>query len=251
VAIASAGPSSPALTASWIRPKAKATVKTTKLELAAKVIGAVSVHFRAEAADGSFAGCRSTKPTKDVWSCTIDLLAKGFAPGALTVSFEVQDPAGLTLRMLAPTRLVNYHVPPPKPITKFTVLPEPPPDEDTDTGIGTEVDKITWTSPPGYATEFRLYGVQGCLNASKAHDGDPCLVQNMSLPAKSLEFIKKVRGSARSMTLTNTYTASDSCGVMFWCGDYGSLVMSAYNDYGHSTFAIVATQEVCWNCIGP
>lgn len=37
---------------------------------------------------------------------------------------------------------------------------------------------------------------------------------------------------------------------MFWCEAYGSLVLGAYNEFGHSRFAIVATQNVCWQCLG-
>jgi len=224
-------------------------VKTTKVELAAKAPEAASVAFTVEASDGSRAGCRSTKATDDVWSCTIDLLDGGIAPGELTASFEVDDRAGRTLHDLAPARPISYRVAPPRPTTTFKVLPFEDPGEDT--GMGTERDKITWTSPAGYATEFRLYGVVGCLQSSRANDGKPCLVEGMSLPAGSLELIKKARGDARSMTLETEYTASDACGLMFWCGDYGALVMSAYNAHGHSRFAIVASMDVCWACFGP
>jgi hypothetical protein len=246
----SAGPSAAAATAAWVRPEAKAVIKTTDLELAATAVRAASVAFRVEAADGSVAGCRSTKPAKNVWSCTIDLLDKGIVPGALTASFDVEDRAGLTLVDLAPERAISYRVAPPMPATKYTVLPDLAFDAHGDTGIAAEIDKVTWTSPAGYATEFRLYGVIGCLNESARTDGDPCVVERMSLPAKSLELIKKVGGGTRSITLTNRYTASESCGVTFWCGTYGALVLSAYNDYGHSRFAIVAAQDVCWMC-GP
>ncbi|MEO5939839.1 MAG: hypothetical protein ABIZ72_02870 [Candidatus Limnocylindrales bacterium] len=244
----SASSAGAAMSAAWIGPKAKAVIKTTSLELAAKAVGIASVAFKIEAADGSFAGCRSTKPANGIWTCTIDLLDKGIVPGALIASFDVTDLASNTIHALAPERALSYQVAPPRPTTTFTASAGP---GDGDTGGGTEIDKITWTSPPGYATEFRLYGLIGCLNQSPQTDGKPCLVAGMSLPAGGLELIRKAGGQSRSMTLTTQYTADDSCGLAFWCGTYGALVLSAYNAYGHSKFAIVASQTVCWECFGP
>jgi len=226
-------------------------IKKTDLELAAKAVAVRSIEFRVEAADGSFAGCRTSQPADGVWSCTVDLLAKGIAPSDLTVSLDVEDLSGAIIHDLVPDRKVGYHVPPPKPVTTFTVLPDRPSDADADTGMGIERDKIAWTSPDGYATEFRLYGVIGCPNASPETDGAACLVEHTSLPSGSLDLIKKAGSRSRSMTLETTFTPDASCGVMFWCGTYGALVLSAYNAYGHSKFAIVATENVCWECAGP
>src|SRR5215208_6050769 len=49
----STAPSSAPASASWVRPKAKAIVKTMKVELAAKAAEAASVAFTVEARDGS------------------------------------------------------------------------------------------------------------------------------------------------------------------------------------------------------
>jgi hypothetical protein len=58
-------------------------------------------------------------------------------------------------------------------------------------------------------------------------------------------------GSTRSVTLTHTIPEGE-CGGTIWCGaahgDFGALVLGAYNAYGQSTFAIVLSTDVCYQC---
>jgi hypothetical protein len=74
----------------------------------------------------------------------------------------------------------------------------------------------------------------------------------MSLPKGTLELIKKMSGSTRSATLTHTISEGE-CGATIWCGaaqgDYGALVLGVYNAYGQSTFGIVLSTDVCYQCV--
>lgn len=202
------------------------------------------VAFKVAWSGGSFAGCSATKATPGgTWSCTADLLRFGVPPGALKVSFDVLDATGKVIKGLAPTRSITYAVVPPKPVTTYRVVSS----KTTSDGAQTEVDRITWTEPVGYATEFRLYGVTGCLNYSKATDGQPCLVEHMPLPAKNLVLIKKVSGTTRSIVLKHTWVG-ELCGDTLWCDSFDSLVLGAYNAYGQSVLAIPISTPVCFEC---
>jgi hypothetical protein len=196
-------PSRAALTASWVRPAVKSKLKTYRLDLAAKTVGpAAAVTFKVAWSGGSFAGCRANEPTADhVWSCSADLLGFGTPPGNLDLSFEVLDSDGTVAKDLAPARSITYAIVPPKPVATYRVVSNKATTDGTRT---IETDKVTWLEPAGYATEFRLYGFHGCPNDSKKTDGQPCLVEHMKIPANSLELVKKVSGSARSMTLKHT-----------------------------------------------
>jgi len=237
---------SDALAAFWIKPADNSTVKAYRLDLAATTAGdgATQVEFKVQWLSGSFGGCSATQPTTDrTWSCTVDLLMLGVPPGRLKVSFDVLDASGTATAGLAPARTITYVVAPPRPETKYTQVSV----KYRSDGSRVEVDKITWTEPKDYATEFRLYGVIGCPNESEATDGQPCVVEHMQLPLGSLKLIKKVDGTTRSMVLTHTITA-ELCGPSLWCGDFGALVLGAYNRYGQSIFAIPVSSDVCYGC---
>jgi hypothetical protein len=259
-AVGAGGPGSPAaspsawptitpLSASWVKPAADAKVTDSKLELTASTVGVASgVTFKV-AWSGSFAGCSTKKPsTSGTWSCTLDLLKAGVPPGTLNASFDVLDASGKASTNLAPTRTITYAAVPPKPVTTWKVVSEK---YAANGSSYVETDKLTWTEPAGYASEFRLYGVKGCPNASSKTDGQPCLVEHTSLPKGSLELVKKMGGATRSVTLTHTIPEGE-CGGTIWCGaahgDFGALVLAAYNAYGQSTFAIVLSTDVCFQC---
>jgi hypothetical protein len=239
------------LSASWVKPAADATIKDYKLDLAATTVGVASeVTFKVGWSTGSFAGCSSEKPSSaGTWSCTVDLLKAGVPPGKLKASFDVLDRSGKSSANLAPSRTITYAAAPPKPVTTYKVVSQ----KYASNGSSyVETDKLTWTEPAGYATEFRLYGVKGCPNASSKTDGQACLVENMSLPKGTLELVKKMSGSTRSVTLTHTIPEGE-CGGTIWCGaaqgDFGALVLGAYNAYGQSVFAIVLSTDVCYQCV--
>ena len=245
----SAWPTITPLSASWVKPAADANVTDYKLELMASTVGVASgVTFKVSWS-GSFAGCSAKKPsTSGTWSCTVDLLKTGVPPGKLDASFDVLDASGKAATNLAPNRSITYAAVPPKPVTTYKMVSE----KAAADGLSTvQTDKLTWTEPAGYASEFRLYGVKGCPNASSKTDGQPCLVEHMSLPKGSLELVKKMSGSTRSVTLTHTIPEGE-CGGTIWCGathgDFGALVLAAYNAYGQSTFAIVLSTDVCYDC---
>lgn len=234
------------MAASWIKPAADATVKAYELAVAAKTAGGspTQVAFKVEWSGGSFAGCSATNPTSDgTWTCTADLLRLGVPPGALNLSFDVVDATGRITTDLAPDRSITYAVVPPRPVTTYKVVSS----KANSDGSVVEVDKITWTEPDDYATEFRLYGVIGCPNESEATDGQPCLVEHTALAAKDLKLIKSVDGKTRSIVLTNTIPP-DACGPSLWCSQFDALVLGAYNDFGQSIFAIPVSTTVCFGC---
>jgi hypothetical protein len=241
----SAWPTITPLSASWVKPAADAKVRDYKLELTASTVGVASEVTFKVAWSGSFAGCSAKKPSPaDTWSCTVDLLKSGVPPGKLTASFDVLDRSGKATTNLAPTRTITYAAVPPKPVTTYKVVSQ----KWNSTGSNyVEVDKITWVAPAGYATQFRLYGVKDCLNYSAKTNGQPCLVEHMKLPTKSLELIKTASGTTRSMTLKHTIEG-EMCGGTIWCGPFDSLVLRADNAYGQSTFAIVFSADVCYEC---
>ena len=235
------------LSASWLKPAADATVKDYQLDLAASTVGVASeVTFKVAWSTGSFAGCSTKKPSSaGTWSCTVDLLKGGVPPGKLKASFDVLDPSGKASTNLAPTRTITYAAVPPKPVTTWKVVSQ----KWSSSGSSyVEIDKLTWVEPAGYATQFRLYGVKGCPNYSAKTNGQPCLVEHMKLPAKSLELIKTASGTTRSMTLKHTIDG-EMCGGTIWCGPFDSLVLRADNAYGQSVFAIVLSEDVCYQCV--
>ena len=260
-ALGSADPGSPAaspsawptitpLSASWVKPAADARITDYKIELTASTVGVASEVTFKLAWSGSFAGCSSKKPSSSgTWSCTVDLLKSGVPPGKLKASFDVLDQSGKASANLAPTRTITYAAVPPKPVTTYKVVSQ----KETSSGTSmVEIDKLTWTEPAGYATQFRLYGVKGCPNDSTKTDGQPCVVEHMKLPAKSLELIKTMSGSARSVTLTHTMPEGE-CGDPIWCGaphgSFSALLLRADNAYGQSTFAIVLSIDICHECV--
>ena len=198
----SAWPTLTPLSASWVKPAADAKIKDYKLELTASTVGVASEVTFKVAWSGSFAGCSAKKPSSaGTWSCTVDLLKAGVPPGKLKASFDVLDASGKASANLAPTRTITYAAVPPKPVTTYKVVSQK---WSSSGSSSVEIDKLTWTEPAGYATQFRLYGVKGCPNSSPKTNGQPCLVEHTKLPAKSLELIKTVSGSTRSITLTHT-----------------------------------------------
>jgi hypothetical protein len=245
----SAWPTLTPLSASWVKPAADAKITGYGLELTASTVGVASEVTFKVAWSGSFAGCSAKKRSAaGTWSCTVDLLKAGVPPGKLNASFDVLDAAGKASTNLAPTRTITYAAVPLKPVTTYKMVSA----KAAKDGLSTvQTDKITWTEPAGYASEFRLYGVKGCPNASSKTDGQPCLVEHTSLPKGSLELVKKMSGSTRSVTLTHTIPEGE-CGGTIWCGathgDFGALVLAAYNAYGQSTFAIVLSTDVCYEC---
>jgi hypothetical protein len=246
----SAWPTLTPLSASWVKPAADAKIKDYKLELTASTVGVASEVTFKVAWSGSFAGCSAKKPSSTgTWSCAVDLLKAGVPPGKLKASFDVLDASGKVSTNLAPTRTITYAAVPPKPVTTYKVVSQK---WSSSGSSSVEVDKLTWTEPAGYATQFRLYGVKGCPNSSPKTNGQPCLVEHTKLPAKSLELIKTMSGSTRSITLTHTIPGEE-CEAPIWCGaphgSFGALVLRADNAYGSSVFAIVLSGDVCYDCV--
>jgi hypothetical protein len=200
--------------------------------------------------NGSKTACTSAKPdSRGRWACSANLLKVGVAPGSIDLAAQAFNTNEQAIKGASDVRSLTYAVVPPRPgSVAMKVLSDDWADDDTHT----EVDSFTWTAPKGYANEFRLYGVTGCPNASSKTESEPCLVEHTSLDASEMKLLKKVGASARSMKL-RTVVAPGKCAEGFFCSPYRSLVLGAFNAYGQSVYAIVATQvnEECYECEGP
>ncbi len=127
---------------------------------------------------------------------------------------------------------------PPKPThTTFELVDE------TSAGNGTfkDVYRLTWSQPKGKVTQFLVYGVKDCLRESAQYDGKPCVVKGMSIPKKELVLLKKVPGDRR------TTTVSWKIGEI-GLPPYSAILIRAKNKAGNSTFTIVHSENVCWQC---
>ena len=200
--------------------------------------------------NGSKTACTSAKPdAHGRWVCSANLLKVGVAPGSIDLSAQAFNTSEQAIKGASDVRSLTYAVAPPRPgSVAMKVVSEDYADDDSFTGV----TSFTWTSPKGYAKEFRLYGVIGCPNDSAKTEGEPCLVEHTPLDGSKMKLLKKVDGSARSIKL-RTVVAPGKCAEGFFCTPYRSLVLGAFNAYGHSVYAIVATQEnyECYECEGP
>jgi hypothetical protein len=116
--------------------------------------------------------------------------------------------------------------------------------EDDDGHFAYISQRVTWKEPRTKGVEIRVYGVTECLAEPKPlptePSGGPCLVKGTKLPA-----------SVR--TLLATAPASDGVARWRWREESGcnpgleydnagpaiySIVLAAYNEAGHSIFAI-------------
>jgi hypothetical protein len=237
----------------WVAPKDGAKLTTSALTLSAKptvtpsTLHITKVAFSIKWGSTTKAACSATKAgSGGVWSCNADFLKLGAPLGRLTLSFDVTDTAGDVTDAPDGTRAITYAVVPPKP---GNVTWKSSWKQNAD-GSRTLVQRISWTEPDGYATEFKVYGVTGCLNASAKNDGKPCLVEHMALPASDLQLVRTVGGATRSVVLTKKFPPGGMiCANWLDCEGTYSYVLAASNAYGRSIFAIVATADVCWQCV--
>ena len=100
---------------------------------------------------------------------------------------------------------------------------------------------------------FASMASRAARTTSSKTDGQPCLVEHMKLAGKgSLELIKTMSGTTRSVTLTHTIPEGE-CGGTIWCGAHPRLLRrtrpAADNAYGQSTFAIVLSTDICYECV--
>jgi hypothetical protein len=112
---------------------------------------------------------------------------------------------------------------------------------------------VTWEGPRTEGVEIRVYGITECLSGKTA-SGDlkdgPCLVEHTALPASSMRLIAKAPSS--DGTVSWTWHSWENIGGSLMYGPdetyYESVVLAAYNEAGHSIFAIAATSEFCSDC---
>jgi hypothetical protein len=243
----------PAISMNWLSPDPGATLTKSSLELSASGgstvadVEVTAVRFVAVWEGGEAPLCEATvEDDNGVYACIADMEKAGVPAGSLVLRFDAADSGGAITEGPAGTLPVEYAVAPPKPAaTKIVVVSDKP----APGGSGsTLTEKITWSAPDGSATEFGLYAVKYCPNDSAGvKDGTPCLTPGTPLAESKLELVKKVNGDARSMTISHVIPEG-LCGASLWCDDSWALVLSAYNEYGRSVFAIVKTVEICHTC---
>jgi hypothetical protein len=250
-----APPSSPPgedASAVWTAPDLDAKLASNKVKLEAWVkpfatdITVTGVTFHAAWGGGDATLCEGAIDPDGFWGCSADFLKLSVPPGPLTLTFDVTDSVGHVTPAAAGELSVTYAVAPPKPTgAKLTEVSST---LNADQTASTLVEKVIWTAPAGYATEFRLYAVTYCPNDSPtAKDGTPCLSPGTPLKDSQLRLVQKADGNARSMTLTHSMPQG-LCGPTVWCDDTYALVLGAYNVYGQSVFTIVSSIDTCKTC---
>jgi murein DD-endopeptidase MepM/ murein hydrolase activator NlpD len=217
----------------WVAPKDGATLTTSALTLSAKPTSSdpatpvSTIVYTVSWSGGRKKACTATG-SGGVWSCTADLLALGVPPGKVSITFDVTAGSLPSASSPAGTRSITYAVLPPKPAgTTYKNVSQ------TMNASGTElenVDRLMWTEPAGYATGFRIYGIDVCYGRKA---GDPCIGLGMKIPPKDLQLLGTVPGTARSFLVKYpTY---------FEGGGPASILVSAFNAYGESRLTIGMT----------
>lgn len=148
--------------------------------------------------------------------------------------------------------------PTPKPTPKPKATPKPVPPKPT--GIGWETPscgldcgpddnggyRVTWKAPRTKGVEIRAYGVTTCFR-TKATEGK-CLRRSTRLPDDTRMLLAKGPASKGSLALPlvghgGMNSLGDWCAAVHRVTDDGepiySIVIAAYDENGHSNFAIV------------
>jgi hypothetical protein len=240
---APASPTPDAIVAAWASPQANATVKTYGVELSATATGSVAqIDYFVTSPGTSKAACvASTANAAGNWTCTADLLKLGVVPGKVSFSFDATDSSGAVTKAPAGTRTVTYAVPPPAPSgAKYKLVKE------TVTGPYSKLIeyRATWVEPTGYATKFRVYGLIPCLRSSKANNEKPCVVPGTTIPSGAVKVIATLDGTKRS-----TVISWSEEGELSGPGPYSAYLVRASNQYGSSTYTILWSATVCWECV--
>lgn len=233
----------------WTSPTTNQKIRAYELDLAVQATATDlrRIEFVVAWEGGSAKACTASRPDANgVWSCKADLLRARVLPGPVRFSVKAVDTRERAIPELKRSQPATYAVVPPRPgsvkvenlsFTGDTGTPAP----------WVQRDRINWTSPKGYADEFRLYGVTSCPNDAPGNDGEPCLVPGTPLEKNDLKLIKTVDGSARSMTIENEID-DGLCAGGLWCSEYYAIVLGAFNAYGNSVYAIPMSAEVCHMC---
>jgi hypothetical protein len=240
---APASPTPDATVASWASPNPNATVKTYKVKLSVTAGGSIAtISYSATSAGRSMAACTaSATDAAGNWTCTADLLKLGVVPGKVSFSFDATDASGAVTKAPAGTRTVTYAVPPPAPSgAKYKLVKE------TVTGPYSKLIeyRATWVEPTGYATKFRVYGLIPCLRSSKANNEKPCVVSGTTIPSGAVKVIASLDGTKRS-----TVISWSEEGELAGPGPYAAYLVRASNQYGSSTYTILWSATVCWECV--
>ena len=238
-----ASPTPDATVASWASPKTNATVKTYRVKLSATATGSVArIDYVVISSGKPRAACVARRPdAADNWTCTADLLKLGVVPGKVTFSFDATDAAGAVTSPPDGTRTVTYAVPPPAPSGATYKLVR-----ETMTGPYSKLIeyRATWVEPAGYATKFRVFGMIPCPRYSDANNGQPCVVSGTKIPSGAVKVIATLDGTKRS-----TVISWREEGELPGPGPYSAYLVRASNQYGSSTYTILWSATVCWQCV--
>jgi hypothetical protein len=246
-ASASASPGAPASptpdpsAASWASPDASATIKTYKVKLSVSAGGSIAtISYSVTSGGRSKAACTaSATDAAGAWTCTADLLKLGVVPGKVGFSFDATDASGSVTKAPAGTRAVTYAVAPPPP-TGATYKHV----KTTTMGPGTTLEEFraTWVEPTGYATRFRVYGLTPCLRESAANNDEPCVVSGTTIPSLAVTVIATLDGTKRLVAIREEHGEIGG-------GPYSAYLVRASNQFGSSTYTILWSANVCWQCV--
>lgn len=252
--LAPAAPPTPSVapvepTIEWTSPTKNARIAAYEVDVAVHAIAPDlrRIEFAVSWNGGSAEACTAVGPDKaGVWSCHANLLRAGVPPGPVTFTVKAFDTGERVVAALKQSLQATFAVAPPRPGSVKVEFVSAVEDVD-EPGLIIEVQRIRWTAPEGYATEFRLYGVTACPNYGPGNDGEPCLLPGTPLEKNQMRLIETVDGSERSMTVSNGIP-DGLCGGGLWCSPYYALVLGAFNAYGNSVYAIPASADVCYEC---
>jgi hypothetical protein len=250
-ATVSPAPATLVLGGTWRSPKAGARLTSYATTLSAKpsASGAGTTTFTKIVFSAAWPHakkkvmCTATQPGTDgVWSCKVDLLARGVPPGMVSFSFDVFGAGVSAARSPAGVRKVTYAVPPPGPSkARWAAIKATPASDDEFADI-IHTYRVQWSAPAGYADQFLVYETDECPRPStEKNAGKACFVPGTLVDASKLKLLAKAPADARSVTVRVIEEVSD-CGSWRW----GSILLRARNAYGASIFAIVDSATVEW-----
>jgi hypothetical protein len=112
---------------------------------------------------------------------------------------------------------------------------------------------VRWEAPRTDGVEIRVYGVTECLSAPSdppPGTAGPCLVEHTLLPSSVMKLAAKVQAGAGEFSWIAPFYHDCAGPPVGPDGlDYAATVIAAYNDAGHSVFAIADPGQ--WWRAGP
>lgn len=153
-------------------------------------------------------------------------------------------PASLPPPISSPTPRTTVAAAPAKPtgVTFTTDIVELPGPTGTDEITFEVTHTVTWKTPRTQGLEIRVYGVTACLSEPSdpaPGTSGPCLVEHTRLPSSVMVLAATAPAAAGEISwLAPTFYECAGPPVGPDGSDFQATVVAAYNDAGHSIFAI-------------